>query len=45
MDGVIIDTKLFSRPSKEERSKHKDEVKSINEKTRTPINRTPWFND
>jgi DNA-directed RNA polymerase subunit beta len=27
--GVIIDTKLFSRPSKEERVKHKEEVKRL----------------
>lgn len=27
--GVIIDTKLFSRPSKEERAKHKEEVKAL----------------
>lgn len=29
MKGVVIDTKLFSRPSKEERSKHKDELKQL----------------
>ncbi|MBK6976577.1 MAG: DNA-directed RNA polymerase subunit beta [Cytophagaceae bacterium] len=27
--GVIIDTKLFSRPSKEERVKHKEELKTL----------------
>jgi DNA-directed RNA polymerase subunit beta len=27
--GVVIDTKLFSRPSKEERVKHKEEVKVL----------------
>ncbi|MFN8431008.1 MAG: DNA-directed RNA polymerase subunit beta [Spirosomataceae bacterium] len=27
--GVIIDTKLFSRPSKEERVKHKEELKAL----------------
>ncbi|MDP5139248.1 MAG: DNA-directed RNA polymerase subunit beta [Spirosomaceae bacterium] len=27
--GVVIDTKLFSRPSKEERVKHKEEVKTL----------------
>lgn len=27
--GVVIDTKLFSRPSKEERAKHKEEVKAL----------------
>ncbi|SOE22092.1 DNA-directed RNA polymerase subunit beta [Spirosomataceae bacterium TFI 002] len=27
--GVVIDTKLFSRPSKEERTKHKEEVKLL----------------
>jgi len=32
MDGVIIDTKLFSRPSKEERSKHKEELKMLMKK-------------
>jgi DNA-directed RNA polymerase subunit beta len=29
MKGVIIDTKLFSRPGKEERAKHKEEVKQL----------------
>jgi DNA-directed RNA polymerase subunit beta len=27
--GMVIDTKLFSRPSKEERAKHKEEVKLL----------------
>src|SRR5690606_1902532 len=27
MKGVVIDTKLFSRPTKEERAKHKDDLK------------------
>ncbi|MFY0675577.1 MAG: DNA-directed RNA polymerase subunit beta [Bacteroidia bacterium] len=27
--GVVIDTKLFSRPSKEERVKHKEELKTL----------------
>ncbi len=30
--GVIIETKLFSRPSKEERVKHKEEVKRLMQK-------------
>ncbi len=30
--GVVIDTKLFSRPSKEERVKHKEEVKVLMKK-------------
>jgi DNA-directed RNA polymerase subunit beta len=30
--GVVIDTKLFSRPSKEERTKHKEEVKILMKK-------------
>ncbi len=29
MKGVVIDTKLFSRPTKEERAKHKDELKLL----------------
>ena len=29
LNGVIIDTKLFSRPSKEERVKHKEEIKLL----------------
>ncbi len=29
MKGVVIDTKLFARPSKEERAKHKDELKVL----------------
>ncbi len=29
MKGVVIDTKLFSRPTKEERSKHKEELKIL----------------
>ena len=29
LNGVVIDTKLFSRPSKEERMKHKEEVKVL----------------
>jgi DNA-directed RNA polymerase subunit beta len=29
MKGVVIDTKLFSRPTKEERAKHKDELKML----------------
>ena len=29
MKGVVIDTKLFSRPTKEERSKHKEELKLL----------------
>jgi DNA-directed RNA polymerase subunit beta len=29
MKGVVIDTKLFSRPTKEERAKHKDELKVL----------------
>ena len=29
MKGVVIDTKLFSRPSKEERAKHKEELKAL----------------
>jgi DNA-directed RNA polymerase subunit beta len=29
MKGVVIDTKLFSRPSKEERAKHKDDLKAL----------------
>lgn len=29
MKGVVIDTKLFSRPTKEERAKHKDELKTL----------------
>ncbi|OIN58898.1 DNA-directed RNA polymerase subunit beta [Arsenicibacter rosenii] len=29
LKGVVIDTKLFARPSKEDRGKHKDEVKAL----------------
>jgi DNA-directed RNA polymerase subunit beta len=29
MKGVVIETKLFSRPGKEERNKHKEEVKAL----------------
>src|SRR5690606_23834868 len=29
LNGVVIDTKLFSRPSKEDRVKHKEEVKLL----------------
>jgi DNA-directed RNA polymerase subunit beta len=29
LKGVVIDTKLFARPSKEERGKHKEEVKML----------------
>ncbi|GHB56064.1 DNA-directed RNA polymerase subunit beta [Persicitalea jodogahamensis] len=29
MKGVVIDTKLFSRPTKEERAQHKDELKGL----------------
>ena len=29
LQGVVIDTKLFSRPSKDERTKHKEEVKLL----------------
>ena len=29
MKGVVIDTKLFSRPTKEERAKHKDDLKVL----------------
>ena len=29
LNGVVIDTKLFSRPSKEERVKHKEELKVL----------------
>ncbi|MFD1143843.1 DNA-directed RNA polymerase subunit beta [Larkinella insperata] len=29
LKGVVIDTKLFSRPNKDERSKHKDEIKAL----------------
>ena len=29
MKGVVIDTKLFSRPTKEERAKHKDDLKAL----------------
>ncbi len=31
MKGVVIDTKFFSRPTKEERAKHKDELKLLDE--------------
>jgi len=29
MKGVVIDTKLFARPTKEERAQHKDELKGL----------------
>ena len=29
LKGVVIDTKLFSRPNKDERSKHKEEIKVL----------------
>jgi DNA-directed RNA polymerase subunit beta len=29
MKGVVIDTKLFSRPTKEERAKHKEDLKGL----------------
>jgi DNA-directed RNA polymerase subunit beta len=29
LKGVVIDTKLFSRPNKDERAKHKDEIKAL----------------
>lgn len=32
MKGVVIDTKLFSRPTKEERAKHKDELRLLMKK-------------
>ncbi len=32
MDGVVIDTKLFARPNKEDRVKHKEEVKVLMKK-------------
>ena len=32
MDGYVIDAKLFSRPSREERLKHKEEVKILQKK-------------
>jgi len=32
LKGVVIDTKLFSRPSKEDRGKHKEEIKILAKK-------------
>jgi DNA-directed RNA polymerase subunit beta len=32
LKGVVIDTKLFSRPSKEDRGKHKEEIKVLSKK-------------
>lgn len=32
LKGVVIDTKLFSRPSKEDRGKHKEEIKVLAKK-------------
>ncbi|WP_019989582.1 DNA-directed RNA polymerase subunit beta [Rudanella lutea] len=32
LKGVVIDTKLFSRPSKEDRGKHKEEIKVLMKK-------------
>jgi DNA-directed RNA polymerase subunit beta len=32
LKGVVIDTKLFARPSKEDRGKHKEEIKVLSKK-------------
>ncbi|MBN8826391.1 MULTISPECIES: DNA-directed RNA polymerase subunit beta [unclassified Spirosoma] len=38
LKGVVIDTKLFARPAKEERGKHKDEVKALMKKYSRELN-------
>src|ERR687885_450939 len=38
LKGVVIDTKLFARPAKEDRGKHKDEVKSLMKKYGRELN-------
>jgi DNA-directed RNA polymerase subunit beta len=38
LKGVVIDTKLFARPAKEDRGKHKDEVKVLMKKYGRELN-------